>query len=94
MNTVATPIRAELAPTTFATSRVMSYVPRPRVAMLSSPRCTIAGFILCRVIKRSLRYVEELSEGVQRQLSLAYTAKDLLGWGLRQKLREGYTRKD
>jgi SulP family sulfate permease len=46
------------------------------------------------VIKRSLRYVEELSEGVQRQLALAYTAKDLLGWGLRQKLREGYTRHD
>jgi SulP family sulfate permease len=46
------------------------------------------------VIKRSLRYVEELSEGVQKQLALAYTAKDLLGWGLRQKLREGYTRSD
>jgi SulP family sulfate permease len=46
------------------------------------------------VIKRSLRYVEELSEGVQRQLALAYTAKDLVGWGLRQKLREGYTRQD
>ena len=46
------------------------------------------------MIKRSLRYVEELSEGVQRQLALAYTAKDLLGWGLRQKLREGYTRHD
>lgn len=46
------------------------------------------------MIKRSLRYVEELSEGVQRQLALAYTAKDLVGWGLRQKLREGYTRQD
>lgn len=46
------------------------------------------------MIKRSLRYVEELSEGVQKQLALAYTAKDLLAWGLRQKLREGYTRSD
>jgi len=46
------------------------------------------------VIKRSLRYVEELSEGVQKQLALAYTAKDLLAYGLRQKLREGYTRSD
>lgn len=46
------------------------------------------------MIKRSLRYVEELSEGVQKQLALAYTAKDLLAWGLRQKLREGYTRGD
>lgn len=46
------------------------------------------------MIKRSLRYVEELSEGVQKQLALAYTAKDLLAWGLRHKLREGYTRSD
>jgi len=46
------------------------------------------------VIKRSLRYVEELSEGVKQQLALAYSAKDLIGWGLRQKLREGYTRHD
>ena len=46
------------------------------------------------MIKRSLRYVEELSEGVQKQLALAYSAKDLIGWGLRQKLREGYTRGD
>jgi SulP family sulfate permease len=46
------------------------------------------------VIKRSLRYVEELSEGARKQLALAYSAKDLIGWGLRQKLREGYTRHD
>ena len=46
------------------------------------------------MIRRSLRYVEELSQGVQKQLALAYSAKDLLGWGLRSKLREGYSRKD
>ena len=46
------------------------------------------------MIRRSLRYVDELSEAVQKQLSLAYRAKDLIGFGLRQKLREGYTRKD
>ena len=31
---------------------------------------------------------------VQKQLALAYRAKDLLGFGLRQRLREGYTAKD
>jgi sulfate permease, SulP family len=30
----------------------------------------------------------------RNQLALAYSAKDLLGYGLRQKLREGYTRQD
>ncbi len=46
------------------------------------------------MIRRSLRYVEELSEGVRGQLALAYRSKDLLGWGLRQRLKEGYTRAD
>ncbi len=46
------------------------------------------------MIRRSLRYVDELSEAVQRQLSLAYRTKDLIGYGLRSKLREGYTMRD
>jgi SulP family sulfate permease len=46
------------------------------------------------MIRRSLRYAEELSEVVQKQLALAYSAKDLLGFGLRQRLREGYTGRD
>jgi SulP family sulfate permease len=46
------------------------------------------------VIRRSLRYAEELSDVVQKQLALAYSAKDLLGYGLRGKLREGYTAGD
>lgn len=46
------------------------------------------------VIRRSLRYAEELTDAVKQQLALAYTAKDLIGYGLRQKLREGYTRAD
>ena len=46
------------------------------------------------MIRRSLRYAEELSEVVQKQLALAYSAKDLLGFGLRQRLREGYSIKD
>jgi len=46
------------------------------------------------VLKRGLRYVDELSEAFRNQLSLAYSAKDLLGWGLRRRLREGYTRGD
>ncbi len=45
-------------------------------------------------MKRGLRYVDELSEAIRNQLSLAYSAKDLLGYALRQKLREGYTRQD
>ncbi|HSK04834.1 MAG TPA: C4-dicarboxylic acid transporter DauA [Kofleriaceae bacterium] len=45
-------------------------------------------------MKRGLRYVDELSEAIRNQLALAYSAKDLLGYGLRQKLREGYTRQD
>ncbi|HEY1555441.1 MAG TPA: C4-dicarboxylic acid transporter DauA [Kofleriaceae bacterium] len=39
------------------------------------------------MIRRSLRYAEE-------QLALAYRAKDLLGFGLRQRLREGYRAAD
>ncbi|HET9627316.1 MAG TPA: C4-dicarboxylic acid transporter DauA [Kofleriaceae bacterium] len=46
------------------------------------------------MIRRSLRYVNELPEAIQKQLSLAYSAKDLLAYGLRGKLREGYTAKD
>jgi sulfate permease, SulP family len=46
------------------------------------------------VIRRSLRYVEELSHGLQRQLATAYRSKDLIAWGLRQKLREGYSMRD
>jgi sulfate permease, SulP family len=46
------------------------------------------------VLKRGLRYVDEISEAFRNQLSLAYSAKDLLGYGLRKRLREGYTRQD
>jgi SulP family sulfate permease len=46
------------------------------------------------VIRRSLRYVNELPEALQKQLLLAYSAKDLLAYGLRTRLREGYSVKD
>ena len=46
------------------------------------------------MIRRSLRYAEELSDALQRQLATAYRSKDLIAWGLRQKLREGYTMRD
>ena len=46
------------------------------------------------MIKRGLRYVDELSGALKTQLALAYRAKDLLGYGLRQRLKEGYTAKD
>jgi SulP family sulfate permease len=46
------------------------------------------------VIRRSLRYVNELPEAIQKQLALAYSAKDLLAYGLRARLREGYSVKD
>lgn len=46
------------------------------------------------MLKRGLRYVDELSEAFRSQLALAYSAKDLLGYGLRKRLREGYTRSD
>lgn len=38
--------------------------------------------------------MEELSHGLQRQLATAYRSKDLIAWGLRQKLREGYSMRD
>ncbi len=37
-----------------------------------------------------MRYVDELTSAVKQQLALAYRTKDLLGWGLRQRFREGY----
>lgn len=46
------------------------------------------------MIRRSLRYVNELPEAIQRQFALAYSAKDLLAYGLRSRLREGYSGKD
>src|SRR5262252_4755087 len=46
------------------------------------------------MIHRSLRYVNELPEAIQRQLALAYSAKDLIAYGLRSRLREGYSVKD
>jgi SulP family sulfate permease len=46
------------------------------------------------VIRRSLRYAEELTEAVKQQFALAYSAKDLLAFGLRSRLREGYSAKD
>src|SRR5688572_4116367 len=46
------------------------------------------------VIRRSLRYAEELTDAVKQQLALAYSAKDLLAFGLRSRLREGYGAKD
>jgi sulfate permease, SulP family len=46
------------------------------------------------VIRRSLRYVNELPEAIQKRLALAYSAKELLAYGLRDRLREGYSIKD
>lgn len=46
------------------------------------------------MIRRSLRYAEELTDAVKQQLALAYSAKDLLAFGLRSRLREGYSAKD
>ena len=46
------------------------------------------------MLKRGLRYVDELSGALRSQLSLAYRAKDLLGWGLRTRMREGYSKQD
>jgi sulfate permease, SulP family len=46
------------------------------------------------VIRRGLRYAEELTDAVKGQLALAYSAKDLLAFGLRARLREGYGAKD
>jgi len=41
-----------------------------------------------------VRYVDEISEAFRNQLALVHRAKDLLAYGLRDRLREGYTRKD
>jgi len=46
------------------------------------------------VIRRSLRYVNELPDAIQKQLALAYSAKDLLAYGLRSALRDGYSIRD
>jgi sulfate permease, SulP family len=46
------------------------------------------------VLRRGLRYVDELSEASKQRLSLASTARDLIGYGLRGRLREGYDGKD
>ncbi|HEU0037617.1 MAG TPA: C4-dicarboxylic acid transporter DauA [Kofleriaceae bacterium] len=46
------------------------------------------------MLKRGLRYVDELSDKFRSQLALAYSAKELLGYGLKQRLREGYSAKD
>jgi SulP family sulfate permease len=43
------------------------------------------------VIKRGLRYVDELSDVIRGQLAMAYRAKDLLGYGLRTRLKQGYS---
>ena len=43
------------------------------------------------VIKRGLRYVDELSDVIRGQLAMAYKAKDLIGYGLRSRLRQGYS---
>jgi SulP family sulfate permease len=40
------------------------------------------------------RYVDELTDAVKTQLALAYGVKDLLGFGLRSRLKEGYTGAD
>jgi len=41
-----------------------------------------------------VRYVDELTERLKHQLALAYGLKDQLGFGLRQRLREGYSTRD
>ncbi|MEO8705655.1 MAG: C4-dicarboxylic acid transporter DauA [Kofleriaceae bacterium] len=46
------------------------------------------------MLKRGLRYVDEPSDAVRPQLAQAHRTKDLLGWGLRSRLREGYSIKD
>ncbi|MDX2091633.1 MAG: C4-dicarboxylic acid transporter DauA [Kofleriaceae bacterium] len=46
------------------------------------------------MIKRGLRYVDELSDAFRNQLALAFRSKDLLGYGLRSRMREGYTAAD
>ncbi len=41
-----------------------------------------------------MRYVDELSGVFRNQLALAYKAKDLLAYGLRKRLKQGYTTAD
>ena len=41
-----------------------------------------------------MRYVDELTGAVRSQLALAYGIRDQLASGLRQRLREGYTKAD
>ena len=41
-----------------------------------------------------MRYVDELTGALKAQLALAYRTKDLLAYGLRRQLREGYTSAD
>lgn len=41
-----------------------------------------------------VRYVDEFTERLRQQFSWAYGLKDQLGFGLRQRLREGYSAKD
>jgi SulP family sulfate permease len=41
-----------------------------------------------------MRYVDELTEAIRSQLALAIGLKDQLGFGLRSRLREGYTKAD
>jgi sulfate permease, SulP family len=50
--------------------------------------------MVARVLRRGLRYVDELSDKIRQQLAIAYSARELLGWGLRQRMREGYTGRD
>ncbi|MEZ4363625.1 MAG: SulP family inorganic anion transporter [Kofleriaceae bacterium] len=41
-----------------------------------------------------MRYVDELTGALKSQLALAYSTKDLLGYGLRRRLRDGYSLAD
>ncbi len=41
-----------------------------------------------------IRYVDELTDAIRQQFALALGVKDQLGYGLRQRLKEGYTRTD
>jgi SulP family sulfate permease len=40
------------------------------------------------------RYVDEINKAIYTQLANAVTSKDLLAYGLRQRLKEGYNRRD
>jgi SulP family sulfate permease len=42
----------------------------------------------------AMRYVDELTEALRSQLALALGVKDQIGYGVRQRLKEGYTRGD